>query len=138
MVANFRRATFTIHDQPTMLLDYARQQELVNAAKAGTGELLLLRLLLSERKAHKIVSNHPNENDRFEQVWERACSPDSPLVKGVKELRELDTTENPRKVADTIAETDTFISRHAAAMNICEHPSVTLLLFVSCRKNADK
>jgi hypothetical protein len=32
------RATFTIHDQPTMLLDYKRQQELLNAAKAHKGE----------------------------------------------------------------------------------------------------
>jgi hypothetical protein len=32
------RATFTIHDQPTMLLDYKRQQELLTAAKDHTGE----------------------------------------------------------------------------------------------------
>lgn len=32
------RATFTIHDQPTMLLDYKRQQELMTAAKDHTGE----------------------------------------------------------------------------------------------------
>ena len=31
------RATFTIHDQPTMLLDYKRQQELLTAAKDHTG-----------------------------------------------------------------------------------------------------
>jgi ABC-type cobalamin/Fe3+-siderophores transport system ATPase subunit len=36
------RATFTIHDQPTMLLDYKRQQELLQAAKAHKGELSLL------------------------------------------------------------------------------------------------
>jgi len=32
------RATFTIHDQPTMLLDYKRQQELLTAAKDHKGE----------------------------------------------------------------------------------------------------
>ena len=34
------RATFTIHDQPTMLLDYKRQQELLTAAKDHTGVLI--------------------------------------------------------------------------------------------------
>lgn len=32
------RVTFTIHDQPTMLLDHARMQELVTAAREGKGE----------------------------------------------------------------------------------------------------
>ena len=36
------RATFTIHDQPTMLLDYKRQQELLTAAKAHTGQSFTL------------------------------------------------------------------------------------------------
>lgn len=36
------RATFTIHDQPTMLLDYKRQQELLEAAKAHKGVYQLL------------------------------------------------------------------------------------------------
>ncbi|WVF71389.1 beta-1,2-xylosyltransferase 1 [Kwoniella sp. CBS 6097] len=83
------RATFTIHDQPTMLLDHERQQELLNAAKTGK------------------VSNHANENDRFEQDWTKACAKDSPLNKGEKELPEADS----------------FISSHTAAMDICEHPS---------------
>jgi hypothetical protein len=38
------RATFTIHDQPTMLLDYKRQQELLTAAKDHTGELICRKL----------------------------------------------------------------------------------------------
>lgn len=37
------RATFTIHDQPTMLLDYKRQQELLTAAKDHTGEWTIRR-----------------------------------------------------------------------------------------------
>jgi len=31
-------ATFTIHDQPSILLDHDRQQELLTAAKAKKGE----------------------------------------------------------------------------------------------------
>ena len=62
-------ATFTIHDQPSILLDYSRQMELLTAARQ-----------------HK-VSNHPNEDDRFEQDWYKACAPDSPLNKKEKELR---------------------------------------------------
>jgi beta-1,2-xylosyltransferase len=65
------RATFTIHDQPTILLDHARQQELLTAAKHGT------------------VSTHPNENDRFEQDWHAACAPTDPInQEGYEELRE--------------------------------------------------
>jgi beta-1,2-xylosyltransferase len=65
------RATFTIHDQPTILLDHARQQELLTAAKQGT------------------VSTHPNENDRFEQNWHAACAPTDPINQdGYEELRE--------------------------------------------------
>ena len=83
------RATFTIHDQPSVLLDYERQQELLKAARN-----------------HKVVKS-PNEKDRFEQVWNKACAPDSPLNKGeVEELRG-----------------DTFISSHVTAMDICQHPS---------------
>ncbi|WWD17085.1 beta-1,2-xylosyltransferase 1 [Kwoniella shandongensis] len=83
------RATFTIHDQPSILLDHARQEELVTAARQGK------------------VSNHANEEDRFEQVWSKACAKDSPLNKGEPELPAADT----------------FISSHGAAMDICEHPS---------------
>ncbi|KAK4688087.1 beta-1,2-xylosyltransferase, partial [Tremellales sp. Uapishka_1] len=89
MVGNFR-ATFTIHDQPSIMLDYARQEELTTAAKA-----------------HK-VSNHPNEEDRAEMNWHKACSPNSALNKGEK--------EEPS--------TDTFISAHLATMNPCDHPSL--------------
>lgn len=35
-IGNFR-ATFTIHDQPSILLDYERQQELLAAAREGKG-----------------------------------------------------------------------------------------------------
>jgi hypothetical protein len=41
------RATFTIHDQPTMLLDYKRQQELLTAAKDHTGESICRKLQAS-------------------------------------------------------------------------------------------
>jgi beta-1,2-xylosyltransferase len=79
------------------------------------------------------VSNHPNEDDRFEQIWERACAPDSPLVKGVKELRKLSCVPLPsaESKADFSAETDTFISRHAAAMDICQHPSVRIISYLT-------
>ncbi|WVR06845.1 beta-1,2-xylosyltransferase 1 [Kwoniella sp. DSM 27419] len=83
------RATFTIHDQPTMLLDHDRQVELLDAAKKGS------------------VSNHPNENDRFEQDWRKACAKDSPLNKGETEALEADS----------------FVSSHLLAMDICQHPS---------------
>ncbi|OCF60907.1 beta-1,2-xylosyltransferase 1 [Kwoniella mangroviensis CBS 10435] len=83
------RATFTIHDQPSILLDHARQEELINAAKSGK------------------ISNHPNENDRFEQDWSKACAKDSPLNKGEQELPAADT----------------FINAHGPAMDICQHPS---------------
>lgn len=33
-----RRATFTIHDQPSILLDHSRQEELLSAARKGEGE----------------------------------------------------------------------------------------------------
>jgi beta-1,2-xylosyltransferase len=54
------------------------------------------------------VSTKPNEEDRFEQDWKRACAPDSPLNKGV--------------VEEMMA--DTFVSNHLAAMNPCDHPSL--------------
>ncbi|ORX35699.1 hypothetical protein BD324DRAFT_631296 [Kockovaella imperatae] len=85
---NFR-ATFTIHDQPSILLDHARRKELLDAAYD-----------------HKI-STHANENDRFVQDWKSACAPDSPLVRGEKEL----------------PQPDTFINAHTSAMDICQHPS---------------
>lgn len=37
-VGNFR-ATFTIHDQPSILLDYGRRKELLDAAKGHYSEL---------------------------------------------------------------------------------------------------
>jgi hypothetical protein len=40
------------------------------------------------------VSNHPNEVDRHEQDWHKACAKDSPLNKGEKELRE---SQGPRR-----------------------------------------
>ncbi|EIW70562.1 beta-1,2-xylosyltransferase 1 [Tremella mesenterica] len=83
------RATFTIHDQPSILLDYSRRMELITAARENR------------------VSTHPNEEDRFQQDWYKACAPDSPLNQDVKELPAADT----------------FISAHGAAMDICEHPS---------------
>ncbi|OWZ65552.1 beta-1,2-xylosyltransferase 1 [Cryptococcus neoformans] len=83
------RATFTIHDQPSILLDHERHEELLTAARHGK------------------VSTHPNELDRAEQNWKKACPPDSPLNKGEVEL------EAP----------DSFISSHLAAMDICQHPS---------------
>jgi beta-1,2-xylosyltransferase len=115
-----KRATFTIHDQPSILLDHARQEELLTAAKAKTGENhrpFLLRLLMT-------VSNHPNEEDRYEQDWNKACAKDSPLNKGEKELRELSGSFG-FTASNESAQSDTFISRHTAAMDICEHPSVS-------------
>ncbi|WOO80670.1 Beta-1,2-xylosyltransferase 1 [Vanrija pseudolonga] len=84
------RTTFSIHDQPTILLDYQRNQELLKAAEA-----------------HQ-VSTHPNEEDRHEQVYERACSPTSRLKMGDKDQ----------------LQGDTFIFKHLAAMNPCDHPSL--------------
>ena len=78
------------------------------------------------------MSNHKNEADRYEQKWERACAKDSPLVKGVKELRQsyLVPLRYGASVAlaDHTAATDSFIERHSAAMDICEHPSVRISL----------
>jgi beta-1,2-xylosyltransferase len=54
------------------------------------------------------VSTKPNEEDRHEQNWNRACSPQSALNTGVVE--ELDS--------------ETFVSNHLAAMNPCDHPSL--------------
>ncbi|ORY32933.1 hypothetical protein BCR39DRAFT_522439 [Naematelia encephala] len=102
------RATFTIHDQPSILLEYNRQQELLTAARQGK------------------VSTAPNEEDKFTQDWVKACSPNSPMGKGVVE--ELAT--------------DTFISSHLAAMDICEHPSYLenhgMLLEVKTEKTQPK
>jgi hypothetical protein len=36
-----RRATFTIHDQPSILLDYSRKKELMDAALHHKSELAL-------------------------------------------------------------------------------------------------
>lgn len=47
---------------------------------ASEGQYWALMLIVA-------VSNHPNEDDRFEQDWHKACAPDSPLNKGEKELR---------------------------------------------------
>lgn len=68
---NLGRATFTIHDQPSILLDHERHEELLTAARHGK------------------VSTHPNELDRAEQNWKKACPPDSPLNKGEVELGKL-------------------------------------------------
>jgi hypothetical protein len=46
----------------------------------------------SFRRSHLLtitVSNHPNEHDRSEMIWNKACAPDSPLNKGFKEEREF-------------------------------------------------
>ncbi|ODN80875.1 beta-1,2-xylosyltransferase 1 [Cryptococcus amylolentus CBS 6039] len=83
------RATFTIHDQPSILLDKDRETELLDAARKG-----------------RVVTSK-DEIDRPEQNWHKACAEDSPLNKGVVE--ELSS--------------DTFISSHLSAMDICEHPA---------------
>lgn len=98
------RPTFTIHDQPSILLDHDRQEELLSAARKHTGEAdgtKIRGVLLTT------VSKHVNEVDRHEQDWHKACAKDSPLNKGEKELPQADT----------------FIAAHSAAMDICQHPS---------------
>ena len=83
----FLRATFTIHDQPSILLDHDRQIELLTAARMNTGTSEWNK---GEVRADEeaVVSTQPNEVDRFQQDWYRACAADSPLNTGEKELRE--------------------------------------------------
>lgn len=79
------------------------------------------------QEAHLLtVSNHANEEDRHEQNWHKACAPDSPLNTGVTELRKpFCGWHNVGLIR--LAAVDTFISAHVAAMDICQHPSVSRL-----------
>lgn len=57
------------------------------AARKNIGETASGRL---EQEADRgSVSSHPNEADRNEQDWHKACGKDSPLNMGEKELRKL-------------------------------------------------
>lgn len=61
------RATFTIHDQPSIQLEAGPQKELVDAALAQS------------------VVSHPNDVDHFHRDWKKMCPDDSPLHRGEEE-----------------------------------------------------
>nr|ODN93002.1 beta-1,2-xylosyltransferase 1 [Cryptococcus depauperatus CBS 7855] len=83
------RATFTVHDQPSILLDHERREHLLETARQ-----------------HK-TSTLPDEIDRPEQDWHKTCPKDSPINKGVQEK----------------PSSQTFISSHLSAMDVCQHPA---------------
>lgn len=58
------RATFTIHDQPSIQLEHGPQQELIDAALAQK----------PVKFAHDV--------DHLERDWKKMCGPDSPLHRG--------------------------------------------------------
>ncbi|KAL7421975.1 cryptococcal xylosyltransferase 1 [Cryptotrichosporon argae] len=88
------RATYTIHDQPTILLDYKRQTELVTAAKA--------------RK----VAKSPSEEDRPENDYYKACAPDSPLNKHVIEAPAPDTFISAHVATMNVCEHPSLMDNH--------------------------
>ncbi|BEI82977.1 hypothetical protein CcaverHIS002_0308450 [Cutaneotrichosporon cavernicola] len=72
LLPNFR-ATFSIHDQPMVMLNHDVLQKLNKAASD-----------------HKVVTN-PGDVDTFKFDWKLACPNDSPLRKQVKEEAATDT-----------------------------------------------
>jgi beta-1,2-xylosyltransferase len=76
------RATFTIHDQPTIMLEYDRMKELTDLAKQRK------RTWIADFTVSKLiqtVTSHPDTEDKPENNYVKACAPDSPLAKGEKE-----------------------------------------------------
>ncbi|KAI5453780.1 cryptococcal xylosyltransferase 1 [Naganishia albida] len=72
MLSDFR-ATFTIHDQPSIMPSHERMSELVHLAKT------------------KQITRLTNEKDVPEMNWLNACPKDSPAVKGEQEPDAHDT-----------------------------------------------
>jgi hypothetical protein len=72
------------------------------------------------------VSNHENEEDRFETDWHKACAPDSPINTGVEELR---------KSGNTMSKSRLTIKPKSTRSSLLMEPlwiSVNIPLYVSC------
>jgi hypothetical protein len=102
-----------------MLLDYARNQELVNAAKAGKGEFSI-----STHWADSQYRKPPTRMTGSNRSGNGPVRQTHPLSAASKSCVSR-TTSLPGDRTDDAASGETFISNHADAMNICEHPSVS-------------
>ncbi|CED82144.1 cap1-related protein [Phaffia rhodozyma] len=95
------RVTFSIHDQPFMVLPYERRQELEGLAKGRVGS----------------YTSHLIDEDIHTADWINACPPDSPARTGTEALF---IGEENGKEKDSVR----FVVNHESAMNPCSNPSL--------------
>lgn len=94
------RATFTIHDQPSILPDHDRMKDLTTLAKK------------------KQVTNKVDEKDKAEMNWLAACAKDSPAVKGHVEEAATDTFVSSHASAMDFCQHPSILKNHGIALEV--------------------
>lgn len=105
------RATFSDHDQPSVTVPFEELKALTEAANKKQSGWSVTRLTTAFNPPDSIDTNKPE--------YKKLCPPTSALAKGVIDKRGW------RGSSLTPASPDTFVRNHLAAMNPCDHPSVS-------------
>jgi hypothetical protein len=102
------------------LLDYERQQELLNAAKGHTGKAITSRIWGSTDHQFRSMPTRKTDTSRIGIKLVLPIVLSTPVLKSFVSFSTLLTLG----LANSVAEVDSFIAAHGAAMDICQHPSV--------------